>query len=170
MEMRFLYLMFGLVLGIVSFFSISTENTRSLDMINKALPRHNLMTGGQPSINDLQKLAKQGIKVVINLRKGGEFTQFNEKNAVESLGMKYVSIEVSGSDGMSIKNAYLLDMALDNLEQPVLVHCASSNRVGGLLAVWASKFENQSKEESFAFGTKAGMKNTQGKVKKLLGL
>jgi len=140
------------------------------DMYHMAAPQKDLLTGGQPSLEDLQRLAKRGTKVVINLRTKGEFKRFNEQQVVERLGMKYVSIEIDGSDGITAKNAQRLDEALNQLKQPALVHCASSNRVGGLLAYRAFVIQKKSPQESLAFGRSAGMSGTEKKVKKLLGL
>jgi len=148
----------------------NTGKFAAFNMVNAAEPMQGLSTGGQPSLQDLKLLAESGTKVVINLRTKGEFKRFDEKKVVEDLGMTYVSIEIAGSDGITVANAKRLDDALNNLEQPALVHCASSNRVGGLLAYRAFKFQDKTAEEAFAFGKRAGMSSTEKRVKKLLGL
>lgn len=140
------------------------------DMTNTAVPAEGLTTGGQPSKQDLERLAQTGTKVIVNLRTKGEFNKFDEKKVVEDLGMTYVSIEIDGSDGITAENARRLDVALNGLKEPALVHCASSNRVGGLLAYRAFNIQNKSAKESLAFGKSAGMSSTERKVKKLLGL
>ncbi len=142
----------------------------AFDMHNAAAPAEKLMTGGQPSKHDLERLAESGTKVIVNLRTKGEFRKFDEKSVVEGLGMTYVSIEIAGGDDITEENARRLDIALNELKEPALVHCASSNRVGGLLAYRAFKFQNKSAEEAFAFGKSAGMSSTGKKVKKLIGL
>ncbi len=160
----------------ISFFILacnSSENNgefAKFDMINAAAPSKNLMTGGQPSIADLKLLAADGTKMVVNLRTKGEFNRFDEKAEVEKLGMKYVSIEMDGGDDITLEKAALLDDALNNLEQPVLVHCASSNRVGGLLAYRAFKIQNQPALEALTFGKSAGMRSTEKRVRNLLGV
>ena len=141
----------------------------AFDMINAAEPVKGLTTGGQPSLEDLKRLADSGTKVVINLRTKGEFKKFDEKQIVEDLGMSYVSIEIDGSDGITETNAKKLNDALNNLDQPALVHCASSNRVGGLLAYREFKYQNKTAEQALAFGKKTGMSSTEKRVKKLLG-
>lgn len=162
-----------LILGYVLGGCNSSGNQGELakyQMINAATPVENLITGGQPSIEDLKLLASEGVKVIVNLRTKGEFKRFDEQVEVEKLGMKYVSIEIEGSDGMTEKNAQLLDFALNNLSQPALVHCASSNRVGGLLALRAFKLHNMSAQDAISFGKRAGMSSTEKRVRKLLGL
>jgi len=148
----------------------NTGKFETYNMINAAEPLPGLTTGGQPSLQDLKRLADSGTRVVINLRTKGEFKRFDEKSAVEELGMSYVSIEIDGSDGITEHNARKLDEALNNLAQPALVHCASSNRVGGLLAYREFKFQNKTAAEAIEFGKKSGMSSTEKRVRKLLGI
>ena len=156
------------VIALIASSAIASDHKTALEMKNTAEPLTNLMTGGQPSIKDLQTLAANGTKVIVNLRTAGEFKQFDEKKVVEDLGMKYVSIEVAGSDGINIENAQILDNVLKDMSQPVLVHCASSNRVGGLLAYRAFKLQGQSAEDSLKLGKAAGMRSTEKKVLSLI--
>ncbi len=165
-----------ILISLLSLFILScsqdgnTGKFADFNMINVAEPMQGLTTGGQPSLQDLKLLAESGTKVVINLRTKDEFKRFDEKKVVEDLGMTYVSIEIAGSDGITAANAKRLDEALNNLQQPALVHCASSNRVGGLLAYRAFKIQGKTAEEAFALGKISGMSSTEKRVKKLLGL
>ncbi len=165
---RIVYALFLSVFITVCNASGNTGEFAKFDMINAAAPAYNLMTGGQPSIADLKLLAASGTKIVVNLRTKEEFDGYNEKLEVEKLGMKYLSIEIAGSGDINLKNAKLLDAAMNNLEQPALVHCASSNRVGGLLAYRSFKLHNQSAHDALVFGKRAGMSSTEKQVKKLL--
>lgn len=88
---------------------------------------------GQPKEADFTAIKEDGIKTVINLRKPDEMTDFDEKKVVEDLGMTYISLPWNGPEELS---DYIFDKSrnlLKNAEKPVLLHCASSNRVG---AVW----------------------------------
>jgi len=158
---------FSVIFILLVVFSCSGNGANPYDMSNTANPAPNLITGGQPSIDDLNKMAKEGVKTIVNLRTRGEFTKFDEKLEVEKLGMKYVLIEVDGSDGITLKNAEVLDSFLNEGEN-TLVHCASSNRVGGLLAYRAFRLKGRSSEEALALGKKAGMRSTEKKVRKLI--
>lgn len=146
----------------------NTGEFAQYDMPNARSPKANLITAGQPTKDDLIKLAEKGVKVVVNLRAKGEFKGFNEKAVVESLGMKYVHIPMKGGKDITAKNAQILDLALNGLKEPAVVHCASSNRVGGLLAYRAFSIEKLSAKEAFDFGKKAGMRSTSKQVRKLL--
>ncbi len=162
-------------LGLLIILSLSLQacsnestNPAGYDMRNTAIPANNLTTGGQPSKSDLAEMAKNGVKVIVNLRTKGEFRKFDEKKLVESLGMKYVSIPIGDEKDFNLNNVKLLDEALAGLKSPVVVHCASSNRVGGLLALRENLIKNSSAEDSIAFGRQSGMGSSEKTVKKLL--
>ena len=48
----------------------------------------------------------------------------------------------------------------------MLLHCASANRAGGLLALAMVTEHGMSLEEALAIGRKAGMKSTESAVRK----
>ena len=104
--------------------------------------RHDMLEGitaaGQPSAAALEAVAKAGYKSVVDLRALTEDRGFDEQSTVQSLGMSYVSLPVDGAAGVSYANADELDKLLATLPKPILLHCASSNRVGALLALRAS--------------------------------
>jgi uncharacterized protein (TIGR01244 family) len=104
--------------------------------------RHDVLEGitaaGQPSAAALEAAAKGGYKSVIDLRALTEDRGFDEKATVQGLGMSYVSLPVDGAAGVSYANAAELDKLLATLPKPILLHCASSNRVGALLALRAN--------------------------------
>ncbi len=159
-----LFVVFGFPLQVCS---DEATNPAGYHMNNTANPAFNLTTGGQPSKNDLTIMAKDGIKVIVNLRTKGEFRKFNEKQLVESLGMKYVNIPIGDGKDFNMKNVMLLDEALAGLKSPAVVHCASSNRVGGLLALRENLIKNSSAQDAILFGRKAGMRSTEKTVRKL---
>jgi len=128
----------------------------------------NYVTGGQPSVKDLQELASHGNKVVINLRGEGEFEGFDEKNVVDSLGMTYVSIPVSGAGDVNFENVAKFHEVLSKSSDKTLVHCASGNRVGAFFALEAFKYGGKSAEEALEIGRAAGLTRLEGKVKALM--
>lgn len=103
--------------------------------------RHDVLEGitaaGQPSAAALEAAAQAGYKSVIDLRPLTEDHGFDEKATVEGLGMSYVNLPVAGAAGVTYANASELDKLLATLPKPVLLHCASSNRVGAMLALRA---------------------------------
>lgn len=118
-------------------------------------PTPGLVVGGQPTRDQLDEAAARGIKTVINLRTESESDIGRED--VEARGMTYVAIPIGGAKDLTAANAAALDAALAATESPVMVHCASGNRVGALFALRAHYVQGASVEDAMAFGKEAGM-------------
>ncbi|MFQ6006824.1 MAG: hypothetical protein ACE5OQ_15135, partial [Woeseia sp.] len=127
-------------------------------------PADGITAAGQPNEDGLRELKADGYAAVIDLRTAGEDRGLDEQAVVEELGMEYVSLPIAGKDGVNFENARLLDQILSEYEQPVLVHCGTSNRVGALLAL-REKLNGAEDEEALAFGRAAGMTSLEATVK-----
>lgn len=137
---------------------------------NGRQPFHGVLVGGQPSDEQLAAIAVSGVSMVINLRPPGEPGAGGEARKVEELGMKYVSIPVAGPEDLNAANARLLHDALAEAELPVVVHCASGNRVGGLFALRAHVVEGVGAEEALRLGLDAGLTGLEPAAREALGL
>lgn len=131
-------------------------------------PRPGLYTAGQPAAGDWQAIAARGVTTVVNLRTASEMQGRDEAAEVRAAGMRYIQIPVAGADGITDANARLLRDALAAAKGPVLVHCASANRAGGLLALSEASYGGAAPEQAIALGRKAGMASTEARVKALL--
>jgi len=130
-------------------------------------PADGITAAGQPKENGLKDLAGDGYVAVIDLRTAGEDRGMDEQAVVESLGMDYVSLPIEGRGAINFENAAKLDRILSKYDQPVLVHCGSSNRVGALLAL-REKMNGADDEDALAFGKSAGMTSLEDTVKSRL--
>lgn len=112
-----------------------TAKLAALDIPNVNKPVEAVYASGQPPQEAFKGIAELGIQVVVNLRPHSELA-WNEQALVESLGMNYINLPVSGASDITHENALALDALLAKLEgKQVLVHCSSSNRVGALSAL-----------------------------------
>ncbi len=134
-------------------------------------PRPGLLTAGQPAAGDWQALAGAGVRTVVNLRTAAELKDRREADEVAAAGLRYVEIPVDGAGGLTPGNARRLREALDANAGAgsTLVHCASGNRVGGLLALMSVQ-DGATPDEALAFGRAAGMKSSEARVRDVLGL
>jgi uncharacterized protein (TIGR01244 family) len=132
-----------------------------------AQPRPQLYTAGQPSAAELQQAAAAGITTVIDLRQPDEARGFDETAAAERLGLRYVRIPVAGAAGLTDANAQALRTALAQSQGPVLLHCASGNRAGALLAVLEAR-DGASVDQALRFGREAGMTSLEAPTRVLL--
>lgn len=84
----------------------------------------------QPAAADFEQAKKGGVKTVINLRHASENKDFDEKAVVEGLGLTYIHIPWNGVDELTDQRLDEMRQALKTAERPILLHCASANRVG----------------------------------------
>ena len=129
-----------------------------------------LCTGGRPAPEHLAKAADLGVKVVVNLCPPAESPGFDEAAVVASLGMSYVNIPVAGVGDLTPANVALLAAALEGHgeQHRALLHCASGNRVGAMLALKAKQIDGKSTAEALDIGRAAGLKGLEPVVMQLL--
>jgi uncharacterized protein (TIGR01244 family) len=144
-----------------------TAKAPGLELI-EALP--GLYTSGQPAPGDWSAIAARGVATVVNLRTADEPGARDEAAEVRAAGLHYVQIPVAGADGITTDNARRLHEALSPDHGPVLVHCASGNRAGALLALEQADFHGVPADAALALGRKAGMTSTEPRLRQALGL
>jgi uncharacterized protein (TIGR01244 family) len=162
----------GLVVLLLSCLGVYAEATKSAALIeirNAKQPMPGVLTGGQPSREHFAEFAKAGYKTVINMRTLGEEGAWDETEAIVVLGMSFLHLPVEGADGLTRENTAILASVLDDPESyPVLIHCASGNRVGAMLALKAAWLDGASVDEAMQFGLKAGMTRLEPATRALL--
>lgn len=140
-----------------------------IELSNARYPQANVITGGQPSPEQIRAMQAAGIKHVINLRTPGEM-DWDEKALVTSLGMQYHSIPVAGASGINADNAKALHDLMQSIgDEPLALHCASGNRVGALVALDAAA-KGDSVDAAIAEGKKWGMTRLEDLVREKLNI
>lgn len=134
--------------------------------INEVRP--GLHAGGQPSAAQLQALAAQGVRTVIDLRQPDEDRGYDETAQAEALGLRYVRIPVAGADGLDAANVRAVHQALQQSQGPVLLHCASGNRAGAVLALVNVRYEHASPDQALPLGQRAGLKSLEAATRQRL--
>lgn len=114
---------------------------------------------GQPSEAALKLAAIEGVGLVINLRPDEEMAKvpFDEPGLVAELGMRYVSIPVTPAT-FSRADVDRFAAEITSTDGPVLFHCSSSNRCGGLWTVYLMREHGLSWVEALALGKAAGLR------------
>lgn len=130
-----------------------TSNVTTLD--------DSIYFAGQPSAADLRMFANLGVKTVLNLRTTPELEGlgFDERAEVEAAGMTYVHVPM----GTELPVQTDLDRILETLDGaqdgPVLLHCASSNRVGSVWAVYRGLRGGVEVDAAIEAGKAAGLRS-----------
>ena len=115
---------------------------------------------GQPDEAAFNRLAEDaGITTVVNLRRPQELEQldFDEPAVVEALGMRYVNIPVT-PDAFSKADVDRFAAVLAESKGPVLLHCGSANRAGGMWAGYLTLHRGLSLDEALRLGKTAGLR------------
>lgn len=86
-------------------------------------------TGGQPSLEHLEKLKADGVKAIINLRQPSEYAAAEEESKAKALGLKYFNIPVSPTDPKDEQATEFLKVTDDPKNRPMFIHCRSAARV-----------------------------------------
>jgi len=132
--------------------------------------RPDLATGGTPTEAGLSRLHDLGFRIVIDLRAKAEGTAAEEA-AVTAAGLRYVSVPVT-PDTFRREDVEAVAKVLDDFERgPVLLHCASGNRVGGMWTV-LQVLRGRAYADAEAEGRKIGLQSPAmiAAVRRVLGL
>jgi len=144
--------------GITNYGDKEIPKVQKLDEIAPDLfQSKNMFFSGQPNWDTLDWLKKQGVDLVINLRSESENnsfseTAFNEKDRVSDLGIKYISIPISGNDSYTKENLKKLADALNSNYTKVLIHCASCGRVSNFMIAYLVEYKGYKLSEAVDFG------------------
>ena len=98
---------------------------------------------------------------------GLEDRGLDEAAVVNALGMNYIKLPIDSLESISFESAQQQDRLMTNADGPVLLHCASSNRVGALLAL-SESLKGADNDAALLFGREAGMTSLEDRVKELL--
>ena len=152
---------------------IASEQPVATDVVNnvsiKNFAAHNnlVFSAAQPTKEQFKQLSQANVKHVINLRAADE-QDWDEGALVNSLGMSYHAIEIAGAKDVNTDNAKQLANLLEQLKgESVVVHCASSNRVGALMAISAHQ-QGTDIESAIEIGKQWGMASLEPVVRKVV--
>jgi uncharacterized protein (TIGR01244 family) len=137
-----------------------------LGEIQKISRLEKIFLAGQPSAADLELAKKQeGIKTVINLRMPDEL-DWDEAGRLKDLGITYHHLPFRTPDSLKdeifTKSRKVLS---DKKSHPVLLHCASANRVGAVWLVHRVLDDKVSYEKALEEAKKVGLKSADYEAK-----
>lgn len=137
---------------------------------NAVSPEDGLLLGGQPSAEQLDRLAAAGYRTVVNLRGADEEGLLSDE-AYRERGIEVVHLPVTGAEDLDEENARRLGELIDDPgKRPLAAHCGSGNRVGALIALAAYHSEGISPEEALEIGLDSGLTRLEPVVRERLGL
>jgi tyrosine-protein phosphatase SIW14 len=109
-----------------------------------------LYRGAQPRDAGYQQLQRLGVSIVVDLRSTGS-AQAAEQHAVESLGMRHVSIPTNGFSGPADNEvATFLQLLRDNPGKKIFVHCYfGDDRTGVMVAAYRMAEQHWTADQAY---------------------
>lgn len=135
---------------------------------NYTLVRPDVATAGAPTEAGVARLAELGFRVVVDLRAADEGVA--ERAALEEAGLRYVSIPVDPKTFSRADVAAVARVIDEEGRGPVLLHCTTANRVGGVWTV-LEVMKGRPYDEAEAEGRRVGLRSEAmvAAVKRVLG-
>ena len=108
-----------------------------------------IATSGQPTAQQIQAIAEAGFEVVINLAlPTSDNALINEKELVETTGMRYVQIPVVWEQPTEANLASFLHAMTMYESQRVFIHCAANMRVSVFMALYRIRSLGWSRDDA----------------------
>ena len=128
------------------------DEVRGGDIFNYLRIDQRLTTSGQPTVEEIEALAREGTQVVINLALHDDprYSLPDEAGSVSALAMTYVHIPVK-FDAPTEANLHAFFAAMDaHSNKQVHVHCAANKRVTAFLGLYRVLVQKCDVECAFA--------------------
>jgi protein tyrosine phosphatase (PTP) superfamily phosphohydrolase (DUF442 family) len=124
-------------------------------------PLPGIVTAGQLSAEQLERIAAAGCSTVIDLRGVAEPRGYDEPAAVARAGLEYVPIPVTAESLSDAEFTAVRDRLRARGDLGVVVHCASANRVGALLIPYLMLDEGKNEQESLEVARRVGLRSPE---------
>jgi protein tyrosine phosphatase (PTP) superfamily phosphohydrolase (DUF442 family) len=146
-------------------------NRRRLDHIQQSLSSdvrrmlcldESFATGGQPKDQAYTKAATAGFRSVLSLRRATEGIDLaRERMQVEGNKMRYFNIPVNSLSPRPEQADEFLRITRDKTNHPMLVTCATANRVGAFMMILRVVEQGWSVEEAGDEAAKIGLRGDE---------
>ncbi len=130
-------------------------------MKNAACPLPGVTTGGQPDSLQLVALGRSGYRTVLDLRAATEPRGMDEPAVARASGLAYRNLPVTPETLTDSTFAAFRSLAADSASHPILVHCASGNRVGAVMIPWLVLDHGWSIERAVATANAGGLSSAE---------
>lgn len=104
---------------------------------------------GQPTLDELQQLAAEGYRSVVNLRSPDEIGFLDdEQQHTEYLGLNYANIPIQMKN-LNLNDLPSLSQQLEDLPKPMLVHCDNGIRSSIVVLIQIATEQGMRAEDVF---------------------
>lgn len=135
------------------------------DVADARSPEPGIISAGRLVPRDIDRLRAAGIRHVIDLTADAETPGFDEAEAVRAARLGYDNLPLRGAPDLTRANVLAFDAMVRAAPRPLLVHCASGNRVGAMAALRAAWVQGQPLEQAIATGRAWGLGSLEADVR-----
>jgi protein tyrosine phosphatase (PTP) superfamily phosphohydrolase (DUF442 family) len=121
----------------------------------------NVITGGQPTAEQLKALKEAGGDIVLDLRDPMEPRPVDEASLVQQLGMEYVNVPVRAGSLDDSTLERILSVLRGAGERTVFFHCGSGSRVGGALIPYFILDEGMEEQDAVDQAMRVGLRSAE---------
>lgn len=129
----------------------------SIQIPYAAHPEPDVICGGQPAFVQFQVAREAGVRTVINIRARGEAQVAEQARMLPRMGFVYYHLPIDSSADLTLENARRFAALVDCAARPLIVHCASGNRVGAMAALRAFHVDGVDAEAALRIGRAWGL-------------
>lgn len=138
------------------------------EVANARSPEPGIVSAGRLLPGDVARLRAAGIRHVIDLTPDAETPGFDAAAAVHAGGLGYDNLPLQGPPDLTRANVLAFDAMVRNAPRPLLVHCASGNRVGAMAALRAAWVQGATPADAIAVGRAWGLSGLEDAVRERL--
>lgn len=153
--MKSVMTLFALVLFATSALAQEGAPIRNFLRVNE-----DFCTGGQPRLDQLQKLKDEGVKAIINLRTPAEHRGDEEEAKAKELGLRYFNIPFAFRDPKEEQATEFLKLTDDPKNRPAFIHCTAGIRVGAFWMIRRAVRDGWSIEDAEKEAEKVGLRES----------
>jgi protein tyrosine phosphatase (PTP) superfamily phosphohydrolase (DUF442 family) len=121
----------------------------------------NVITGGQPTAEQLKALKEAGGGIVLDLRDPMEPRPVDEASLVRELGMEYVNVPVRAGSLDDATLERILAVLRGAGDRTVFFHCGSGSRVGGALVPYFILDEGMEEQDAVDQAMRVGLRSAE---------
>jgi uncharacterized protein (TIGR01244 family) len=130
---------------------------------NAGLLDERTLVSGQPTDGQFAELKAMGFKTILNLRTEKEGSEA-EGRVVTDLGLNYLNVPIEASQITDEQIDLFSQTLMNDANYPMVVHCGSANRVGGLILLHRVLKENVEPEEALLEARRVGLRSALEKL------
>ena len=128
-------------------------------IVNAILLDARTVSSGEPTDEQLRRMADLGFRTVVNLQTEAEGS-VEKGTIVKKLGMDFVGIPISSGSISEEQIDRFSAILTENDRYPMLIHCRSGNRVGGMFLLDGVLRQNKELETALQEARRAGLRSS----------